>query len=184
MHNKIGRSKILPAVSAVFIVLLIAILFVIKNNLVQSNADQKNVNQKNLYSNEHYSLILPENYTVKEEGMNTAVVFDNKKIAAVEAAEDFQYGDNIEKIVANWIGMHAGIESEEILLTEQEDEFHKVIVNVELSAAEQINGEDSNKDEVHYFYLSEDKLFIDILVYDNNQIAAVEDLIRSFSPAA
>ncbi len=179
MHNKICRSKILPAVLAAFVVLLIVILFVIKYNLDQSNTDKKN-----LYSNEYYSFTVPENYTVKEEGMNTFVVFDNKKIAAVEAAEDFQYGDNIEKIVVNWIGMHAGIESEEILLTEQEDEFHKVIVNVELSAAEQINGEGSNKDEVHYFYLSEDKLFIDILVYDNNQIAAVEDLIRSFSPAA
>lgn len=173
MHNKIGQGKILFAVLTVVIV-LIAILLAITNSSDKSNS----------YSNKYYSLILPENCTVQEDGMNHFIVSNNKKIATIQVEEDFQYGDNIEKIVANWIGMHTSIKSEEPLLTEQGDEFHKVIVKVELSAAEAINGEDSKTDEVHYFYLSEDKLFIDILVHDDEHITTVEDLITTFSLAA
>ncbi len=38
-------------------------------------------------------------------------------------------------------------------------QIRKVIVEIELSAAEEIKGEEPNPDEVYYFYLSEDNLF-------------------------
>lgn len=170
MHNKIYQRKILLVILAISVILVLGIV-VIKNKSSKSN----------LYTNEYYSLILPINCTVQENEFDVSLVYENKKIAMITIDEDFQYGDNVERIVANWIGMKASIKSESSLWTDKNDEFHKVIIETELSAAEEINGEDPKADEVHYFYLSEGKLFIDVLVYDDEYITLIENSIKSLT---
>lgn len=174
MNNKGYQKKIL-LVALVIVVILIIGLIVLLSQLPDKS---------NLYSNEYYSLTLPENCTVQESEYSECDVYimsGNEEIAMITAAEHFEYGDSVESIVANWLGMRTSVKSDSSFFTNKNDEFRKVIVATELSAAQQIKGEESNPDEVHYFYLSEDNLFIDIMVYDDAYISQLENAIKTFT---
>lgn len=169
-NKKTGQYKVLLAILAVVLV-FISVISALKNVSGKSK----------LYSNGCYSLELPENCTIKEDGANVFLVSGDKEIAGITVEENFQYGGNIEKIVANWIGMDTSIESESPFLTDKNDKFHKVVLKTRLSAAQEINGEKSSDNEIHYFYLSGEKLFVDIMVHNNGYIDLIENLIKSFS---
>lgn len=149
MNIKIYQRKIILIILAITIVVS-SVILVLKNASGKSN----------VYSNEYYSLILSENCNVQEDESNIYFVFNNKKIATITIEENFQYGDDVKTIVANWLGMHSSIKSESLFLTDKNNVFHKVVVQNELSAAQEINGKEPEADEVHYFYLSEEKLLL------------------------
>lgn len=170
INKKTCQWKVLLVILAVVMVFVSAILAL-------QNASGKS----KLYSNNFYSLALPENCTIEEDGGNVFIVSGNKNIATITVDENFQYGGNIEKIVANWIGMDTSIKSESSFLTDKNDKFHKVVLKTRLSAAQEINGEKPSDNEIHYFYLSGEKLFVDIMVHNNGYIDLIENLIKSFS---
>ncbi len=170
MHNKSYQQKIILAILTT-VIIFTSVIILLKNASGKSN----------LYSNEYYSLSLPQNCDIQEDEFNTSILYNNKKIATITVEEDFQYGGNAERIVANWIGMHASVNSDSAFFTYKNDEFHKVSVKSGLSAAQEINKEKPEADEIHYFYLSKKNLFVDIMVYDDEYITLIEDLVKSFT---
>ncbi len=174
MNNKGYQKKMLLVVLAIVVILIIGLIA-----LLSQSSDKKN-----LYSNECYSLVLPENCTAQESEYSKCDVYimsGNEKIAMITVAKHFEYGDSVERIVANWIGMRTSVKSDESFYTNKKDEFRKVIVATELSAADEIKGVEPYPDEVHYFYLSEEDLFIDIMVYDDAYISQLENAIKTFT---
>lgn len=87
---------------------------------------QRGSHQASAYGNAYYSLSLPENWEIQEEGMTALVLADGKEIASITAEENFQYGDSVEQIIANWIGMHAAVKSQAAFWTDEK----KVIISM------------------------------------------------------
>ena len=137
--------------------------------------------RENLYSGENYSIMLPQGWAIDSEGNEASLIFSEEIIATITVEEDFEYGQDIESIVANWIGMRASILSEDsIETTNKETVFHKTIVGWEQSAAEEISGESPYPDETHYFYISKDNLFIDIFLRNEEYVEDIENIVKSF----
>lgn len=139
------------------------------------------MNLSMLYSGDYYSIMLPQGWAIDSKGNEASLILSEEKIATITVEEDFEYGQSIESIVANWIGMRASILSEDsIETTDKETVFHKTIVRWEQSAAEEISGESPYPDEIHYFYISEDNLFIDIFLRNEEYVEDIENIIKSF----
>ena len=139
------------------------------------------MNLSNLYSGDYYSIMLPQGWAIDSEGNEASLIFSEKIIATITVEEDFEYGQSIESIVANWIGMRSSILYEDAIeTTNKETVFHKTIVGWEQSAAEAISGESPYLDEIHYFYISEDNLFIDIFLRNEEYVEDIENIVMSF----
>lgn len=133
---------------------------------------------KNIYENSYYSISLPKDWEVRDQtDFSAKLVHSGQDAAIIEVADSFQYGGSTEEIVDNYIGMRANIISEDEVKTDTKI-WSKVTVNIEESAAQEIKGE-VNPDEIHYFYLSEKNLFIDVYVLDENSIPDIENVIGS-----
>ncbi|MCX4328225.1 MAG: M56 family metallopeptidase [Lachnospiraceae bacterium] len=187
MKNKKNsrKSKIIAGAALFAAAVLLIPGFTKTNNMVKAEQDIPYMAAEpgHIYTNKYYSLVLPENCTVQEDGPDSFIVSGNKKIAAIMTEENFQYGGSADKIVSNWIGIHAGIKSGHSFLTDKNYKFYKAVVKTELSAAQEINGEEPGSDELHYFYISGEKLFIDVLVYDEEDITLAEKIIKTFQEA-
>ena len=139
------------------------------------------MNLSNLYSCDYYSIMLPQGWAIDSESNEASLVFSEEIIATITVEEDFEYGQNIESIVSNWIGMRTSILSEDsIETTNKETVFHKTVVGWEQSAAEEISGESIYPNEIHYFYISKDNLFIDIFLRNEEYDEDVENIVKSF----
>lgn len=135
----------------------------------------------NNYSGNYYSVELPQGWSIEGEGIEVNVFFSEERIATIVVEERFKYGQTTESMVANWIGMKAFIISENPVETlNKEVVFNKTIIGFEQSAAAEINGESPWPDETHYFYISEDKLFIDIFLQNEEYAEDVENIVKSF----
>lgn len=133
---------------------------------------------KNVYENAYYSVTLPRNWEIREQTDFSALLIDSGQNAAtIEVTEQFQYGGSTEEIVENWIGMKADIVSEDELNVGDQT-WRKVVISMEESAAQEINGE-MNPEEIHYFYLSDEDVFVDVLVQDTNLTSDVENVIKN-----
>lgn len=138
-------------------------------------------NQAVVYENQFFSLSLPQDWEYQDNGYTVSLYDQDEKIATISIEEGFEYGDSVERIVANWIGMRTDVLSSESFVTDQNYEFYKVTVGTELSAAQEMAGEEQEPDEIHYFYVSEEKLFIDVYVLDDTYVSEMESVLQSFS---
>lgn len=160
------KKRTISLVAIVCVVCVLGIVF-LHHNL-----------SKNMYKNAYYSVSLPKNWEIREQTDFSALLVDSGRNAAtIEAADQFQYGGSTEEIVENWIGMKADILSEEELNVDDQT-WRKVVVSMEESAAQEIKGE-TNPDEIHYFYLSDEDVFVDVLVQDTNLTSDVENVIKN-----
>lgn len=107
------------------------------------------------------------------------LLYQKNKVASITEIRDFAYGADSQMIVSNWIGMHAFIAEEtRIAETSEGDRIDKVLINIEPSAAEEINGAKMVQ-ELHYFYVASDNSFMDIIMIDDAYGPELEELLCS-----
>lgn len=173
------RTKKLYGIALSVCVVVVAIVVIMVVYLRSNN--RESLYSGNNYSGNYYSVELPQGWSIEGEGIAVNVVFSEETIATIMVEERFKYGQDTELIVSSWIGMHAFIISENPVKTlNKEVVFNKTIIGFEQSAAAEINGESPWPDETHYFYISEDRLFIDIFLRDEDYAEDVEKIIESF----
>lgn len=163
--------------NCLYIALLLIAVIIISAIIWRMNSG----NQTVAFKSQYFSLSLPQDWAYQDNGYSVSLYCQDKKIAIISMEEDFEYRDSVEKIVANWIGMRTSIQSSTLFMTDHGYEFYKVIVETELSAAQEIAEEEQEPDEIHYFYVSEENLFIDVYVLDDAYLVEIENVLLSFS---
>lgn len=107
------------------------------------------------------------------------LVYENKDIASVTEDKEFAYGSSSHTIVSNWIGMHATVAEESVIAkTNNGGKIYKVLVQIEPSAAQEIAGVGMTE-ELHYFYLTSDNDFFDVLLLDEQYMTGLEELLKN-----
>lgn len=101
---------------------------------------------------------------------------EDKEVAYIETFRDCTYCTSAESIAVNVFGEHS------LLKDIEETAFgdwtrYKMVIDYELSAAQEVKGESVPATEVHYIYTNKQDTFIDI--YVNNQLLT-EDEIQEF----
>ncbi len=90
------------------------------------------------------------------------------------------FAQNIDSIVANWLGMHAYIISQSpIEIVASDRVFEKTVIGFNQSAAEEITGSEPWPNEIHYFYVSENNSFMDIDLRDESYTEDIEKIIKN-----
>lgn len=161
-----NKKKVLFLVSFVFFVCLAALFIVFSREISKS--------EKDIISR----LTLKEGWELEENQNEVFILlYQKKKVASITEASDFVYGADSQMIVSNWIGMHAYIAEEtRIAETSEGDRIDKVLINIEPSAAEEINGAKMVQ-ELHYFYVASDNSFMDIVLLDDDYVPELENLL-------
>ncbi|MCM1467585.1 MAG: hypothetical protein NC086_05505 [Alistipes sp.] len=123
-------------------------------------------------------LTLTEDWELEEnENRKFTLLYQKKQAASMTGGNDFAYGASSHMIVSNWLGMHAAIvEETRIAETDEGDWIDKVLVNIEPSAAEEINGAKAVQ-EWHYFYVTSDNAFMDIVLTDEDYMTELEEML-------
>lgn len=133
-----------------------------------------------VYQNAFFSMEFPSGVTIEEgENQNWKVLYQGAPIAEIQMGEEFSYGTDLQTLVANWIGQSAQITEEGVLETKEGPTFQKVELLCEESAAQQIKGE-KNTSEIHYFMLTEDGVFFDILLQEKSDKDLLEKMLVSW----
>lgn len=123
-------------------------------------------------------LLLTDGWELEENQNKVfSLLYQKNKVASITEIRNFAYGSNSQMIVSNWIGMHAFI-AEETRITEtvEDDRIDKVLINIEPSAVEEINGAKMVQ-ELHYFYVASDNSFMDIILLDDDYVPELEKLL-------
>ncbi len=133
-----------------------------------------------VYQNAFFSMEFPSGVTIEEgENQNWKVLYQGAPFAEIQMGEEFSYGTDLQTLVANWIGQSAQITEEGVLETKEGPTFQKVELLCEESAAQQIKGE-KNTSEIHYFMLTEDGVFFDILLQEKSDKDLLEKMLVSW----
>lgn len=148
---------------------------------LESAIYQKGLFDKEIKNNEKEIVNrLPLSDGWEMEGNDSGVYilsYHNTKVASITEISEFAYGENSQMIVSNWIGMHASLAEEtNILKNAQGDRIDRVLIMIEPSPAEQMNGAVTAR-ELHYFYVASDNYFMDIVLIDNAYISELEILL-------
>jgi len=151
--------------SLLFLVALIAIVAI-------SIYIARKSNENAYYENEYYRISLPAGwiYTISESG-DTYVVFkcDGTECLSIEAnpKSSFDLNSELSYIVISWAGMHYFVKHEDQIAYNGNYKIVKLKIGIELSAAQEITGEEQPEDELHYYVTNNNKTFIDIKVNQN-----------------
>lgn len=100
----------------------------------------------------------------------------NDRVASIETFRDCSYCTSAESIAVNVFGMHSSLEDVQETVFDGWTKY-KMVIDYELSAAEQEQGETELPSEIHYIYTNKQDTFIDI--YVNKQLLT-EDEIQKF----
>ncbi len=125
-------------------------------------------------------LNLTDGWTITDSVNGTYfLVYENTDIASVIESKEFVYGSSSHTIVSNWIGMHAAVAEESVIAeTNNGGKIYKVLVHIEPSAAQEIAGVGMTE-ELHYFYLTSDNDFFDVLLLDEQYMTGLEELLKN-----
>lgn len=128
--------------------------------------EEENGSDTKLYENQYYSIDIPVEWSIAEENDYEVIFRENDvDVATIIVEPEYEFSKTTSSIISNWLGMHAYIEDEWNDVDFSTYTMKKVKIGYELSAAQEIEGEFSSEDELHYFYISkEGTLFIDLFM--------------------
>jgi hypothetical protein len=128
--------------------------------------EEENGSDTKLYENQYYSIDIPVEWSIAEENDYEVIFRENDvDVATIIVEPEYDFSKTTSSIISNWLGMHAYIEDEWNDVDFSTYTMKKVKIGYELSAAQEIEGEFSSEDELHYFYISkEGTLFIDLFM--------------------
>ena len=128
-----------------------------------------------------YSVSVPARWDIKIPSDDCKIFMTGSdKAASIEIFRDCSYCTSAESIVANAFGMHSSLANvEETVLGEWTR--YKMVIDNELSPAEQEKGGTEAPSELHYIYTNKENMFVDI--YINQQLLSdkqIQKIIDSF----
>lgn len=165
MDKNKNKKKTIFFVSFAILIFFVILLIVFTNRFSKSEEDIID------------RLRLKDGWELEEDQNKTFLLYQKERVASISRARNFAYGDSSHMIVVNWIGMHAFIEEEtRIAETVEGDRIDKVLINIEPSAAEEIKGAKMVQ-ELHYFYVTSDNSFMDIILLDNDYMLELEEIL-------
>lgn len=153
--NKMKNKKIYFISIIIFSLLVVSTLLIIKykeNSLLLNNE----------FSTDLYTINLPNNITIESNNKIINLFISGKKVGYVATYENCQFCNSISSIVSNYLGMHANIHGNIKETNYDSYKKSKVYIDYELSASQQIKGELPVTKELHYFYTTNNNLFIDL----------------------
>lgn len=163
-----GKNKRVIFITAIIIICIVIISSVVYTKISYSNKGNSG------------GLNLTDGWTMGKSVNGTYfLVYQDNKIASVTEEKEFAYGSSSHTIVSNWLGTHADI-AEESVIKEINDggKIYKVLVHIEPSAAQEIAGE-SMTEELHYFYVTSDNEFLDVILLDEQYMTELEELLKN-----
>jgi hypothetical protein len=129
------------------------------------------------YETDIYSVSVPKQWDIETpfDNCKKFMVEDNE-VAYIETFRNCTYCTSAENIAMNVFGEHSSLgDIEETVFGDWIR--YKMVINYELSAAQEVKGESVPATEVHYIYTNKQDTFID--VYADNQLLT-EDEIQEF----
>jgi len=164
IKNIKNKKKTIYFITPIVFVCLLILLMVFYKEIKSTEKDIVN------------RLPLSDGWKLEENGVYV-LSYHNSKVAFITDTSEFAYGENSQMIVSNWIGMHASLTEEiNILKNAQGDRIDKVLITIEPSAAKQMAGAEIVQ-ELHYFYVTSDNYFMDIVLIDNTYVSELETLL-------
>lgn len=175
--KKIGSKKKIAAAVVLLAAVVVAVgIFVFRQKT------------QNVYSNNYYSIALPEGWTAevaleKSEFQKLQLLSAEGTTAAwIEVRTNFKDGwrGTYSFLYPDRMGMHGSMESEEIILSDDSKlPFYRVIVTPGLSAAEQSQGVEPYPDKLYYMYINDESFLIYIEVSDDALWDEMERVVKS-----
>lgn len=173
------------------IVIVIGIMFIWRLNGINSIAKSNNNTQvanldtaNDKYSNDYYEFKKDFNWKIQEgeESTNTTYIeSDNQIIGTITVYPKCEYINSISAIVSNIYGTHSYLKEE---LFQEESKSYAVYcvrVGYEKTPSEEISGEKSVNDELHYIYVDGNNTVIDFYadypLVDENIKMAMRSLV-------
>lgn len=145
--------------------------------------------RQNIYSNDYYSIVLPEGWTVEtvleKSGAHGVHLISTEEttVAWIDIREGFEHGGKgVYSLLRSTdiLGMHGSIQSERIVMSDDSKmPFYRVVVEPGLSAAEQCKGVEPYPDKLYYMYINDDNFFVCVEVRDNTLWDEMEKVVKS-----
>jgi len=133
-------------------------------------------------------VVLPEGWsiaeeTVKEDYAAVSFMYQSELVASVELgvnALDFWMDSKTtaESFVANYVGMHAELVDNSRLETTSGNMLTKVIANPGMSAAETVTATETPENEIWYFGISQNDVYVIVQLWDAGKQEEVENILR------
>ena len=173
------------------IVIIAGIIFVWRlngtNSIAKSNSSAQvasldTANDK--YSNDYYEIKKDSNWKIQEgeEYTNTTYIeSDNQIVGTITVYPKCEYANSISAIVSNIYRIHSYLKEELFQEESNSDAVYCVRVGYEKTPSEEISGEKSTNDELHYIYVDENNTVIDFYsdypLVDENIKMAMRSLV-------
>lgn len=163
------------------VVICIGVVFL--GSIILKTVFFKNHETGQHYSTPYYEVFFPGtwNYEIAGDVDTTIVSINEEKAGMITVYPQSSFGDSVSSIVANIYGMHAYLKEEFLVKNNISDLKYCIVVGYEASAAQQINGELVEPDELHYIYISDDKTIIDFWIeysLTNDEVIDVMESIK------
>ncbi|MBQ2799913.1 MAG: hypothetical protein IJF03_00815 [Lachnospiraceae bacterium] len=164
MNKKAKKAKlIIPITIVVMIVALVICTYLSRG---------RNVATK--YETDIYTVSVSKQWDIETPFDNCRkFMVGSNEAAYIEIFRDCTYCTSAESIAMNVFGEHSSLRDvEETVLGDWTR--YKMVIDYELSASQEIQGENPPEEETHYIYTNKQDMFID--VYANNQLLTEEEI--------
>ena len=138
-------------------------------------------NSRQKHETDLYSVAISKEWSVEEPYEDCKnFVMDDNRVAGIEVFRDCSYCESAESIGTNIFGEHGFVKTMEETVVNDWTRY-KMIVDYELTAAEEMQGTTKVPSQLHYIYTNKKDIFID--VYVNEQLLSeneIQKFINSF----
>ena len=165
------KSKVVLVIIIASIILVLAIC--------TSIFKYRNMTTK--FETDLYSVSVSKQWNIEEPFDDCQkFMLDGNEVAYIETFRDCSYATSVESIAVNVFGEHSSFSNTEETVLGNWTKY-KIVIDYELSAAQEMQGETVPTEEIHYIYTNKNDAFID--VYANSQLLnedEIQKLIDSF----
>lgn len=164
MNKKEKKAKLIIPITIVVMIAALVICTYLSGG--------RNVATK--YETDIYTVSVPKQWDIETPFDNCRkFMVGSNEAAYIEIFRDCTYCTSAESIAMNVFGEHSSLRDvEETVLGDWTR--YKMVIDYELSASQEIQGENPPEEETHYIYTNKQDMFID--VYANNQLLTEEEI--------